>query len=217
MCRQTMRPASSRPGRSTREGKLIGRPHPRTEPGRRTDQLTKRADSRLRISWVYRTRSWLPRPMAPPARPGGGTIVCCQFKHQGRTASIGACRGPGLARGNRVRFRGSLARGLMVRHLTLDQGILGSNPSAPANSTTQRSPSGKRREGLWFGLGITWPGTRETASVASSSWLRRATTRAASAWVALRGRGAIARDLDRDAAPATTDLPEEDPHGSEPR
>jgi hypothetical protein len=32
-----------------------------------------------------------------------------------------------------------LARGLTVRHLTLDQGILGSNPSAPATPQDSRS------------------------------------------------------------------------------
>ena len=58
---------------------------------------------------------------------------------RGPSGPDGSGRGPAiramvLARTHGVRSPRSLARGLTVWHLTLDQGVLGSNPSAPANS-----------------------------------------------------------------------------------
>jgi hypothetical protein len=54
-----------------------------------------------------------------------------------------------------ARMRVALARGSTVEHLTLDQGVPGSNPGAPANLRTQQGPR-NCPEGLVF------PGRRRT-------------------------------------------------------
>ncbi len=114
-------------------------------------ELPVRRNRAVRAAGLLLLRTPIRRPATPSstARSLSRTRGPSSRRRAGRTPDRSNPRGPArltrsmrscargtrrpAARGqNRVRSRGSLASGLTVRHLTLDQGIEGSNPSSPA-------------------------------------------------------------------------------------
>ena len=76
----------------------------------------------------------------PPLRPPRSLKEWCQDAPQRPGDPAPPC----------ARMRVALARGSTVEHLTLDQGVIGSNPIAPANSLSTNEPLQQMPEGLSF-------------------------------------------------------------------
>ena len=129
-------------------------------------EVPARRTSRRGRTSAATTMTWRSRPPERGRSSGRGPVPGRRLASRHRRVSI--ARGRAVSRGPSGRIRtGSLASGLTVRHLTLDQGIEGSNPSSghagwlnrtcPRSSTpsTRRSRS-RPRARSWSKSGRRW-------------------------------------------------------------
>ena len=123
---------SPRPGRAPTASARPSALTPSTRPADTTPSSARSASTPTAIPSSSSSPSTRSTHRRPAGRATGSSTSSRTTAQRRRSGPVR--RRDSILRGSGARMRVALARGSTVEHLTLDQGVPGSNPGAPANS-----------------------------------------------------------------------------------